>query len=87
MFGCGLPVCAVKYSCIGELVKHGVNGLLFDSPQQLAEQMLGLLEGFPVSPSSQLSALREEVGLSNGVRWDETWARTVQPVVEELLNR
>lgn len=26
MFGCGLPVCAVSYNCIGELVKEGQNG-------------------------------------------------------------
>lgn len=85
MFGCGLPVCAVRYSCIGELVKDGINGLLFNSPQQLADQILSLLDGFPVSPSSQLSALTEEVGLSRGARWNEAWARTVQPVIERLL--
>jgi len=38
MFGCGLPVCSADYSCIQELVTPGDNGLLFQSPQQLADR-------------------------------------------------
>ena len=44
MFGCGLPVCAKAFSCIGELVTDGQDGLLFSSPQQLAEQWQALLQ-------------------------------------------
>ena len=87
MYGCGLPVCAVRYSCIGELVKDGRNGLLFESPRQLADQLLQLLDGFPASPSRQLTALTEEVGSSGGARWDAAWARTVQPLIEALLQK
>ena len=87
MYGCGLPVCAVKYSCIGELVKDGRNGLLFDSSQQLADQMLQLLDGFPASPSRLLTALTEGVESSGGDRWDEAWARTVQPVIKAMLQK
>jgi len=39
MFGCGLPVCAAAYACIGELVAHGDSGLLFSGPGQLAGQL------------------------------------------------
>ena len=46
MFGCGLPVCALTYSCIGELVSHEHNGLLFASPEQLAQQLLDVFRGF-----------------------------------------
>jgi beta-1,4-mannosyltransferase len=46
MFGCGLPVCALTYSCIGELVSHEHNGLLFASPDQLAQQLLDCFRGF-----------------------------------------
>ena len=47
MFGCGLPVCALNYSCIGELVTHEHNGLLFATPEELAQQFLDLFRGFP----------------------------------------
>ncbi len=46
MFGCGLPVCALTYSCIGELVSHEHNGLLFATPEQLAQQLLDVFRGF-----------------------------------------
>eukprot|EP00887_Chlorella_sp_A99_P002063 scaffold18.g2063.t1 len=46
MFGCGLPVCTVAYPCIGELVSHEHNGLLFSTPEQLAQQLLDLFRGF-----------------------------------------
>ena len=43
MFGSGVPVCAVQFSCIGELVHHGVNGMTFTDSAQLAQQLITLL--------------------------------------------
>ncbi|MFS7899660.1 putative chitobiosyldiphosphodolichol beta-mannosyltransferase [Helianthus anomalus] len=40
MFGCGLPVCAVSYSCITELVEVEKNGLLFSSSSELADELM-----------------------------------------------
>ncbi|KDQ19820.1 glycosyltransferase family 33 protein [Botryobasidium botryosum FD-172 SS1] len=51
MFGCGLPVCALGYPCLDELVKDGENGLVFKDSDELAEQLERLLTGFPNSPS------------------------------------
>ena len=55
MFGCGLPVFTAAYPCISELVRHGVNGLHFDSAAQLAEQLESVFLGFP----SQSGRLKE----------------------------
>jgi hypothetical protein len=43
MFGSGLPVCAVRFPTIHELVKHGRNGMIFDSVGGLTEQIVLLL--------------------------------------------
>ncbi|QHO56373.1 UDP-glycosyltransferase TURAN [Arachis hypogaea] len=40
MFGCGLPVCAVSYSCIKELVRVDKNGILFSSSSELADELV-----------------------------------------------
>ncbi|KAF3443073.1 hypothetical protein FNV43_RR16994 [Rhamnella rubrinervis] len=40
MFGCGLPVCAVSYSCIKELVQVDTNGALFSSSSKLVDELL-----------------------------------------------
>jgi beta-1,4-mannosyltransferase len=47
MLGCGLPVCALGFPCIGELVKSGENGLVFYSDKELAEQLESLLADHP----------------------------------------
>ena len=87
MYGCGLPVCAAKYDCIGELVKDGRNGLLFSEAGQLADQLLTLFDGFPASVSRQLTSLTDAVEESTGPRWEEAWEQTVQPLIENLVRR
>jgi beta-1,4-mannosyltransferase len=40
MFGCGVPVLAKGFGCIDELVKHGENGLVFNTGEELGQQMI-----------------------------------------------
>ncbi|TFK30666.1 hypothetical protein FA15DRAFT_22483 [Coprinopsis marcescibilis] len=55
MFGCGLPVCALGFACLPELVKHGKNGLIFNDAPELAHQIERLFSSFP--QATELSAL------------------------------
>lgn len=45
MFGAGLPVLAAGFAALPELVAHGANGLVFTSPQELAQQLAEVLSG------------------------------------------
>lgn len=45
MFGAGLPVLAAGFAALPELVAHGANGLVFNSPQELAQQLAEVLSG------------------------------------------
>ncbi|XP_056172843.1 UDP-glycosyltransferase TURAN isoform X2 [Syzygium oleosum] len=87
MFGCGLPVCAVSYSCIKELVKVEKNGLLFSSSSELADELLMLFKGFP-DDSDSLKLLRDgaqETGASS--RWATEWEEHAKPSLLEVISQ
>jgi len=82
IFGCGVPVCAVGFDCLDELVVDGKNGRVFSTSAELAEQMLELLGVVTNSESSaqkdgvamatrELERLRE--GIRGMTRWRENW--------------
>ncbi|GAB5590617.1 mannosyltransferase [Umbelopsis nana] len=57
MFGCGLPVCAVSFDCLDELVKDGVNGMVFSTSSELADNFEELF----VKNSNKLQELARNV--------------------------
>ncbi|GIY18977.1 chitobiosyldiphosphodolichol beta-mannosyltransferase [Caerostris extrusa] len=86
MFGCCLPVAAVSFNCIDELVKDGVNGVIFGDSQQLSEQFQMLLSGFP-KKDTDLYRFHENLERTSSLRWDENWNHTVAPLLRELYTR
>nr|XP_033819261.1 chitobiosyldiphosphodolichol beta-mannosyltransferase isoform X2 [Geotrypetes seraphini] len=81
MFGCCLPVCAIHFNCLYELVKHQENGLIFANSNELAEQLKMLFSDFP-SATSKLNRFRRNLQESKQLRWDESWDQTVLPVLK-----
>ncbi|NXW57579.1 ALG1 mannosyltransferase, partial [Eurystomus gularis] len=79
MFGSCLPVCAIHFECLHELVKHNENGLIFRDSNELAEQLKMLFSGFPTL-EGKLHRFRENLRASKQLRWDESWDRTVLPL-------
>ncbi|XP_060116831.1 chitobiosyldiphosphodolichol beta-mannosyltransferase [Heteronotia binoei] len=79
MFGCCLPVCAVQFRCLPELVKHDVNGLIFRDSSELAGQLKMLFWDFPTA-EGKLNLFRRNLRTDKQLRWDESWERTVFPL-------
>ncbi|KAM7498522.1 hypothetical protein LguiA_022936 [Lonicera macranthoides] len=85
MFGCGLPVCAVSYSCIKELVKVEENGLLFNSSSELADELMMLFKGFP-NGCGALKSLRDGVlQMGSSARWATEWEGNAKPLISETF--
>ena len=88
MFGAGLPVCALSYNCIHELVEQGKNGLLFSSAEELAVALQEALDGFSTDggesgkKKSLLVKLRRGVAGSSMTRWHDSWTKTALPVIQ-----
>lgn len=82
MFGCGLPVCAASYRCIGEQVADRENGFVFKSASELAAQFVELFEGFP-RESALLEHMRQQVDAANVISWEQSWEDIVLPVIED----
>jgi beta-1,4-mannosyltransferase len=84
MFGSGLPVCALDYGpCLTEQVRHGENGLLFSTSEQLADHLYELFKGFP-DDAPLLNHLRGNAIASGRVRWREGWKLEAEAVFLKL---
>ncbi len=71
MFGCGVPVLAVGYRCIGELV-FGKRGVVFGGREGLLEALCEFMGSFKSGEG------RFEV--ERGERWEEGWDRECLPL-------
>ncbi|XP_029015022.1 chitobiosyldiphosphodolichol beta-mannosyltransferase [Betta splendens] len=80
MFGCCLPVCAIHFSCLHELVKHEENGLIFKDSQELAEQLKDLFATFPRS-DGRLGLFRKNLRANRGQSWNDNWDQNVLPLI------
>uniref|UniRef100_A0A6A7G8H1 UDP-Glycosyltransferase/glycogen phosphorylase n=1 Tax=Hirondellea gigas TaxID=1518452 RepID=A0A6A7G8H1_9CRUS len=79
MFGCSIPVCAVDFNCISELVHHDENGLLFKDSRHLASQIENLFSEFPYQ-TDQLDAMREKIKDFQTIRWSDSWRENALPI-------
>jgi len=85
MHGCCVPALAVGFPALPELVRHGENGLIFESAQQLTDQLLDLLCDFPEClKQGKLSHFREQLRVEKKTRgdWHANWTRVVLPLFQ-----
>jgi beta-1,4-mannosyltransferase len=86
LYGCGTPVCALDFSCIHELVQDQINGRLFRTPEELAEQLLHFCQSFPeqAEPHSFGVLATYSSNLKGRARWSENWKSCALPLILQL---
>eukprot|EP00934_Nitzschia_sp_Nitz4_P002143 Nitzschia sp. Nitz4//scaffold54_size114964//14188//15742//NITZ4_003836-RA/size114964-processed-gene-0.153-mRNA-1//1//CDS//3329554306//2143//frame0 len=89
LYGCGVPVCALDFSCLHELVQHDVNGKTFSTSAQLCEQLWKLLQplteahsqGQPMAPHAYGDLDKYSQALQNRQRWSANWKEHAYPTL------
>ena len=85
LFGCRIPVLALNFDCLSELVQDNVNGKIFETSNQLAEQLEALLTPIStLSTSEPLEALSKS--LRDRKRWSENWKQNALPVIVDAVS-
>ena len=80
LFGAGVPVLALDYgACLAERVRHGDNGLLFSTAEQLADILFDLFESYPAD-QKRLERLCTGARKSARPTWEEGWTREARPI-------
>jgi len=82
MLGSRVPVCAISFACLPELVHQGHNGLIFHTARELHEQVLRLL--WLDEQGVELARLQK--GASEIGSWDENWKTCVQPTIDGAVS-
>jgi len=78
MFGCNLPVCAINYPALPELVDHEKNSLIFNDSDELSLQLFDLLKDFPTV--KKLDRFRSDLDANvSEQRWNKSWASNALP--------
>lgn len=75
-FGCGIPVITLRFPAIGELVKHGTNGLITKSDkdsnvnesQEIYRLLTEAFTNYELLDKIKQGALKE-----SNLRWEENW--------------
>lgn len=89
LFGVGVPVAAVAFKAIGELVKDGINGVLFQKPEDLAELLVKLCanetrrgEKGVIRGGEALKILKKGAMEETNIRWEDEWDRVARTLFD-----
>jgi beta-1,4-mannosyltransferase len=81
MFGCHVPVCAMNFKCLREVMRHNWNGTVFSNSEELAEQLEMFAHDFS-NAKETLNKMANHITTMN--RWNEEWDECAYPVIRRL---
>jgi len=85
MLGCRIPVLALRFECIEELVKPNLNGRLFDDAKSLADALIDLLSGFDGKFECKLDQLKNRLSANRQKKDDWNWESNWDKVAKKVL--
>lgn len=89
MFGSGLPVAAIEYPALPELVKHNENGLIFKNKEELANLLQDWFRGFPRETAIKETYYDFYKNLDEfrKLKWHPCWTCNALPLILEGVSR
>ena len=84
MFGCRLPVAAIDFPALSELVVDGVNGHVFTNSQQLSEIIVEWFTNFPDIGDEEF---KQNIDEFRAVGWDENWDSVALEIFQQKTVR
>lgn len=84
MFGSGVPVCAIDFKALPELVQNKKNGYIFENSEQLCDQLYELF--VEDKEQKKLKEMKSHIKTNfQTCDWDMEWTEKVKPVLAKLL--
>ena len=82
MFGCGLPVVALKFPALRELVQDGLTGFHFSNQEELAD----LIAQWFQMPNQEINEnMVESIKAFQKLRWEQYWEEKAWPVISDMF--
>lgn len=79
MFGTTLPVCALRFKCIEELVKINSYGKLFNNSDELFNCLRDLVVN--LNDNSSLIEYRSNLNEFQKKRWTDEWSDVMKQII------
>ena len=87
MFAAGLPVMAIQYPTIKELVDDQVNGFLFKDENHLSGLLFEQIKNYnEYGKSEQINLMRKNLISFNKLNWISQWKEVALPVIRKICN-
>jgi beta-1,4-mannosyltransferase len=86
MFGSVLPVAAIDYACIDELVQNNKNGHIFKDSKELGNLLKDTFGEYPTG-TKKFEKFKENIKQFREKSFDDEWRETVLPIIKKIQTK